>query len=239
MKLIDVAKDFASEEACLAYIETMRWPDGVACLACGCKRISQFVAVGRERTNSKGDVVRSPDRHLYQCLECKHQFSATTDTIFHDTHLPLHKWFFAVALMVDAKKGVSALQMQRDLTQGEGTRKEKKPAYKTVWYLCHRIRKAMEQGDPGRLTGRVEIDETYVGGRYDKRRKRGPWEKAPVVGVLERAKDGKCSTVRAMHVPNVTGKVLTGIVTNSVSPKAPMKRRAIADLARGAIITRR
>ena len=124
-------------------------------------------------------------------MACKFQFSATTGTIFNDTHLDLEKWFMAVALMVNAKKGLSALQMKRDL----------KVAYKTAWYLNHRIRKAMgliELADDEPLTGTVEVDETYIGGKYDKRRKRAKYDKEPVFGMVERA--GKA---RTYHVPQI------------------------------------
>src|ERR1019366_7279020 len=140
MNLIDAAKQFATPESCVDYLEAMRWPDGVTCLQCGGSKVSRIQTNDTERTrkNAKGKVrtVRVPGRILYQCQnpECGHQFSATTGTIFHDTHLPLDKWMMAVALMVNAKKGLSAKQLQRDLNI----------AYKTAWYLSHRIRKAME-----------------------------------------------------------------------------------------------
>ena len=113
--LIDVNAQFGAEENCLAYLETARWPNGVRCLACESDHISKFVAKGRERMNRKGEVVRSPDRHLYECLHCGRQFTATVGTIFNDSHLPLSKWFLAVAMMCNAKKGLSAKQMERDL----------------------------------------------------------------------------------------------------------------------------
>ncbi|MGH9445530.1 MAG: IS1595 family transposase, partial [Terriglobia bacterium] len=107
--------------------------------------------------------------------ECKHQFSPTAGTIFHDSHLPLKKGFMAIALICEAKKGISACQIQRHL----------KINYRTAWHLCHRIREAMKE-PAGILSGTVEVDETYIGGRYDRRRKRGPYEKTPVVGLVER-----------------------------------------------------
>ena len=181
--LIDVQREFATEEQCLAYLEAMRWPDGVRCLKCGLDRISKFVTKRSKRSKpyiskrtgeAKEHTIRS--RYLYQCLdsECGFQFSATTGTIFNDTHLPLPQWLMAVALMVNAKKGLSAKQMERDLGV----------SYPTAWYLCHRIRKAMEEGQPGLLTGTVEADETYVGGKYDRRRKRAPYEKQRVIGFV-------------------------------------------------------
>ena len=106
MKLIDVTKAFQSDEQCLAYLEDMRWPDGVRCPICGAKEVSKITR------KSKTKNVRA---QLYQCLEktCNSQFSATSGTIFHDSHLPLSKWFMAIALMIDAKKGMSALQLKR------------------------------------------------------------------------------------------------------------------------------
>lgn len=196
MNLIDVTADFATEDACLDYLERSRWNGTLACLECG------SVKVARIETKDK----RGKTRRIYQCNEkgCFHQFTATTGTIFHDTHLPLRKWFIAIALIVDAKKGMSALQMKRHL----------KCHYRTAWYLCHRIRKAMEEA-PGFLRGTVEVDETYVGGRYDKRRKRAPYEKVPVVGLIERK--GK---VYARKVKKVTGPTLVGMIRSRVLPEA-------------------
>src|ERR1017187_4032954 len=171
MNLIDVAKQFATPEACNDFLQEMRWPDGVRCVACESAKVSKYVkqAGTRTRKNAKTGELETkavPARILYICLDCKKQFSVTEGTIFNDTHLPLEKWYMATALMVNAKKGVSAKQLQRDL----GT------AYKTAWYLSHRIRQAMgllEAADEAPLTGTVEADETYIGSKkYDKRRKR-------------------------------------------------------------------
>ena len=198
MNLIDVTKEFGTPEACVNYLEAMRWPDGVTCLQCDGSKVSRIQTRDTERTrkNAKGEVrtVRVPGRIVYQCQDpkCGHQFSVTTGTLFHDTHLPLDKWFMTVALMVNAKKGLSAFQLKRDLGI----------AYKTAWYLSHRVRKAMELvelADAEPLTGTVEADETYMGSKkYDKRRKRAKYDKEPVFGVVER--DGRAKT---FHVPHV------------------------------------
>src|SRR5579863_345547 len=120
MKLIDVAKQFATPEACNDFLESMRWPDGVACLACEGKRVTKYVkkAGSRNRVNPKtgaSEVKAVPARILYICLDCNKQFSVTDGTIFNDTHLSLDKWFMATALMVNAKKGLSALQLKPDI----------------------------------------------------------------------------------------------------------------------------
>jgi transposase-like zinc ribbon protein len=166
ISLIAVYKTFGTTESCLAYLEATRWPEGVRCLVCGSKKVSKFVTneTTREITDEHGAVVKTarvPARHLYQCNEetCRFQFSATAGTIFDKSHLPLPVWFQAVALIVNAKKSVSAKQMQRDLGVN----------YRTAWHLKHRIREAM-QSEGGLFSGTVEMDATYVGGKYDRRR---------------------------------------------------------------------
>jgi len=133
--LIDVNRELGTEDQCLAHLEAARWPSGVACLKCGSVKVVKTESTVRARKGRKaGQVVKT--RHLYDCLEkeCGFQFSATTGTIFHDSHLALNIWFHAVALICNAKKSLSALQLQRDLGLG---------SYRTAWHLLHRIRKAM------------------------------------------------------------------------------------------------
>ena len=134
-QLID---QFGSEERCFAYLEKLRWPEGVTCPRCASKKIS-----------------RIETRDTFDCNDCRHQFSVRVNTTFHDSHLPLWKWFLAVYMMIQAKKGVSANQLKRTLGV----------SYKTAWYLCHRIRRAMQDMNAPKLGGTVEVDETYVGGK--------------------------------------------------------------------------
>jgi transposase-like protein len=165
MNLIDVTRQFGTLEACNDFLEKMRWPDGPECVHCDSKRVSKYVKNPGKRTKLNPDTgeleeKEIPARILYVCLDCKKQFSVGDGTIFNDTHLGLDKWFLAVALMVNAKKGISSLQLKRDI----------KVARKTAWYLNHRIRKAMgliEAADEEKLAGAVEADETYIGGKYD------------------------------------------------------------------------
>jgi transposase-like protein len=208
MNLIDVGKELGTEEQCLAYLEAARWPKGVECLKCGGSKVSKSVSTVKSRKT--GEVKKT--RHLYDCLDpkCRHQFTATTGTIFHDTHLPLTKWFMALAIICDAKKSVSALQMQRHL----------KVQYRTAWHLLHRLRKAMEPGQGGLLNGRVETDDTKVGGRYDKRRARAPWDKPIVFGLVQRAENGKPSIVRAFPIPRASAKAVTDAIRKNVSTSA-------------------
>ena len=185
MNLVKLAETFHSEEACRGYLSELRWPDGVQCPRCESKSIS----------NKK-------KRDQYDCNSCRYQFSVTSGTIFHDSHLPLWKWFLAVYLMMDSKKSISANQVKRML----------KVSYKTAWYLCHRIRKAIEEEKiKPQLDGTIEVDETFIGGRYDKRRKRLPWDKQAVMGLLQR--DGQ---FEARKIPTRSRQILTGIVRDRV-----------------------
>src|SRR5882672_10346493 len=168
MRMIDITAQFATETKCLDYLEHMRWPNGVACVHCGVMNVSTIT-----RKTGKNKRAR-----IYQCLEkeCGKQFSATSGTIFNDTHLPLTKWFLAIALICEAKKGISACQLQRHLGVN----------YRTAWHLAHRIREAMQDG--GLLTGVVEADRTYFSAR--KPRKGKPYVKKMetdvVLGMIER-----------------------------------------------------
>jgi hypothetical protein len=171
MKLIDIHKEFSTEDKCLDYLEKMRWPNGAACLSCGSMKVSRIT----RESKSKNRRTR-----VYQCLEkeCGHQFSATAGTIFHDSHLPLQTWFMAIAIICEAKKSVSACQMQRHLGLG---------SYRTAWHLCHRIRAAMAENDLVLDAPAVETDETYIGARVPRRHTREPRKaKRVVLGMVER-----------------------------------------------------
>lgn len=217
MNLIDVAKQFATPEACNDFLESMRWPDGVTCLACAGKRVSKYVKQEstRQRLSLKTGKMETktvPARILYVCLDCKKQFSVGEGTIFSDTHLSLDKWFTAVALMVNAKKGLSAKQIQRDLGC----------AYKTAWFLCHRIRKAMEDSAPETFKGIVEADATFTGGKFDKRRKRAKYGKQPVFGMVQRGTDQACSKVYAAPVLSEIKREVVPIIKDRVSRDATL-----------------
>lgn len=189
--LIEIKDELGTAEQCLAFLENLRWPDGVRCLQCGSARIGKYVSLGREKRDAEGVLTgtRCPDRHIYHCLDCKEQFTAMSSTIFNDSHLPLQKWMMAVAIMCNAKKGVSAKQLQRDLGV----------SYKTAWYLAQRIRQAMILGNwtDEKMTGTVEADETYIGGKYTKRSKRAKYDKPAVFGMIER----ETGRVHAKHIP--------------------------------------
>jgi transposase-like protein len=198
MNLIDVTKTFPTDDECLQYIEQMRWPEGkVRCTVCGNDRISRITR------KSKSKNVR---KSLYQCLEptCKQQFSATSGTIFNDSHLPLHKWFMALAIVIDAKKSISANQLKQHLGIG---------SYRTAWYMAHRIRKAMEDGSPFEMSGVVEVDETYIGGKTRRRGIRKPKPpKDMVVGLRERG-----GRVKFVHVPDLKRGSYKAVIEKHIS----------------------
>src|SRR6202047_5673325 len=108
MRMIDVTAKFNADDKCLDYLEAMRWPNGVACVHCGVMNVSKIT---REKAG------KNKRARIYQCLEkeCGKQFSATSGTIFNDTHLPLTTWFLAIALICEAKKGKSAKELERNL----------------------------------------------------------------------------------------------------------------------------
>ncbi len=195
MNLVEVIREFKTDEECRKYLEFLRWPDGIRCNRCSSsniRRLSVEVKIGR-----KGHK-RTELREVIECKICEYQFTVTAGTIFHDSHLPLTKWFLVVALMCESKKGISANQIKRAL----GCQ------YRTAWYLCHRIRKAMESGDlfTGKLGsdgGIVESDETYIGGKFDRRRKRARYEKPAVMGMLERQ-----GRIKVKMIPTASRKVL-------------------------------
>ncbi|MCH9035986.1 MAG: IS1595 family transposase [Chloroflexi bacterium] len=163
MNLMKLVERFHSEENCREYLEGLRWPNGIECPRCGSEKIS-----------------RSYTRNQYDCnLSCGYQFSVTSGTMMHDTHLPLRKWLVAAYLMIEAKKGVSANQLKRTIDV----------SYKTAWYLCHRIRAAMTEAYPVPLKGIVEVDETWVGGKVKGMGRGYKGNKAIVVGAAQR--DGK------------------------------------------------
>jgi transposase-like protein len=181
----------------------MRWPHGIRCPVCGCDKVSKIT----RKMTSKNKRTR-----IYQCLEetCKQQFSATSGTIFNDSHLPLTKWFMALALIVDAKKSISANQLKQHLGIG---------SYRTAWYMAHRIRKAMEKNEPANLDGIVGVDETYIGGKHRKPQGisekgfqgRSTQKKSVVIGLRQRG-----GPVKMVHVIDAKSETIRKVVEQHV-----------------------
>ena len=184
MKLID---EFGDEDACREYLERLRWPNGLACIKCGSMAVTDL-----------------PNRNLFQCSDCRYQFSVTTDTIMHDTHLPLRKWLVAIYLIIEGKKSISARQLGRTINV----------AYKTAWHLCHRIREALKTPDT-LLSGIIEVDETWIGGAAVGKGRHYMKNKSLVVGAIERGGD-----VRLKHVSSTSKKVLHQFIDENISDDA-------------------
>ena len=199
MNIREAHEKFGTDEQCLEYIGKMRWPDGIVrCPACGGKDVKRV-----ERTADS----KNRRKWFYLCIEktCHTQFSPTSGTLFSDTHLPLIVWFQAITLMLNAKKGISAKQLQRDLGIG---------GYKTAWYLNHRIREAMAEGAIPKLGGIVEIDETYIGGKQKgKGVYYGKKQKQPVVGLRQRK-----GPLRFIHTKDAKAATLREIIAEHVGP---------------------
>jgi len=188
---------FQDEDKARERLEALRWADGVVCPHCG--------SIG---THYKLEG-KSHRKGLYKCADCREQFTVTVGTVFERSKIKLHIWLQAVHLMCASKKGVSAKQMERMLGV----------TYKTAWFMCHRIREAMNvKADTplGSTGGAVEADETYWG-NVEKKSKtaRGYAHKMKVVSLIER--DGE---KRSFHVANVTAKTATPILREQVAQKA-------------------
>jgi transposase-like protein len=204
MNLIDITKKFQTDAECFEFLESQRWPDGVVrCVTCGNDRISRI-------TRKTSATTKNKKAQIYQCLEktCKQQFSSTSGTVFNDTRLPILTWFMAAEMVMSAKKGMSAVQVQRHL----GIK-----SYQTAWHMVHRIREGMDQKDASPMTGVVEIDETYVGGRTKRRFNRANEPKAPkdvVVAMRERSSKNSKTTgrVRYFHVKDAKASAIGPIL---------------------------
>jgi ISXO2-like transposase domain/Transposase zinc-ribbon domain len=207
MHLINVVAKYKTEDECIDHLIAMRWPMGVCCIRCGEQNVQEMRIAASTRKNGK----HIPARRLFRCMrpECDgYQFTAKAGTIFDKSHLPLTKWFMAIGLITAAKKGMSALQVARHLDM-EGS-------YKTVWYLCHRIREAMQDGGE-LLTGVVETDTTWMSPR--KPRKGRPQPKNPnrsaVLGMIERG--GK---LRLIPVADEKFVILAPVMRDNIDKEA-------------------
>src|ERR1700686_3083847 len=191
MTLPEVNNLYSTDDRCRELLERLRWPEGVTCPRCKDTRVSRLKEYAR-----------------YECVGCEYQFTATSGTIFHDSHLPLPIWFVSVLLLCEAKRGMSAMQLKRTIWGLN------KGSYKTAWYLCHRIRAAMKEVDQPMLEGTVEVDETYVGGRPPRGSKPGRGTpKEVVIGIRQRGGD-----LRFFHASDARSGTLAKYIAECVSP---------------------
>jgi len=177
---------FADQDRAHAHFAQVRWPNGIACISCG------------------SSTVRGISRRRWRCADCKRDFTAKLGTIFEDSPLGLDKWLPAIWLLANAKNGISSMELHRALGVTQ----------KTAWFMLHRVRVALKLRSFDKLSGEVEADETFVGGKLRHKRRThyhvpsgmkavGPVGKTPVLGMMERKGD-----VRAFVIPDVRKKTL-------------------------------
>ncbi|HKR02986.1 MAG TPA: IS1595 family transposase [Bacteroidia bacterium] len=187
--LHDIYTAFPDNDSCRKHLEQLRWNGNPTCPHCG----------------STTEPYKLKDGKTYECAEkkCRQKFTATVGTIFENTKVPLQKWFLAIYLASSHKKGISSLQLHRDIGVTQ----------KTAWFMLHRIRLMLADKQPKMLSGVVEADEVYIGGVLKNKHK---WQrdqykidgidtKQPVLGILQR--DGK---IKFIHLKEVNRKVLIG-----------------------------
>lgn len=184
---------FPSEEACASYLSRVRWLDGFVCQACG------------------GSKAWSTARQQLRCSACQHQTSVIASTVLEGTRKPLRVWFQAMWYVTSQKNGGNALGLKRILGFG---------SYQTAWSWLHKMRRAMVRPGRDRLSGRVEVDETYVGGKEEGVRGRHTEKKAIVVVAIEVREPKGFGRVRFRQVPDVSADSLVPFVRDVIVPES-------------------
>lgn len=193
--LVDLLLYFKDEQTCRDYLELIRWNGKIVCPYKECKH---------------DHVFKYTDGKRYKCAKCQRQFSVKVGTIFEDSKISLQKWFAAIYLITSHKKGISSLQLHRDLGVTQ----------KTAWFMLHRVRHTLLISPTEKLTGIIEADETFIGGKESNKHKskqtagtqgRSSLTKTPVLGIIERG-----GQLRAIKVLNTRGYSLRPFIVNNV-----------------------
>src|SRR5436853_3386879 len=189
---------FGTDEQCREYLFKARWPEGFRCAACG-----------------HDDAYTLKTKIVYECVACRKQHSLLAGTIFEQTKTSLAKWFLAIYLVTSSKGGIAATELQRQLGLG---------SYGTAWSWLHKLRKAMVRPDRQPLAGRVEADETHVGGPRPGKRGRGAAGKALVGGAVEagrgEARGRRLGRLRLAVLPDASAASLEGFLAANVAEPA-------------------
>ncbi len=192
---MELEKQFATEEACKDYLFRLRWPNGFVCPRC----------------HAKGNWTATRGR--FMCRKCQHQTTATAGTIFQDTHKPLTMWFRAVWHVTSQKNGASAMSLQQELGLG---------SYSTAWTWLHKLRRAMVRPGRDRLSGTVEVDETYWGSEEEGMIGRQTESKALIVVAVEDT-GKKIGRIRMKRIPDTTRGTLHRFIAEAVEPGSTIR----------------
>jgi transposase-like protein len=188
--LTELEEQFSSEKECRKYLFQLRWPEGFRCPICG------------------GEKAWPVRQMLYQCASCNRQVSVIAGTIFEGTRKPLVIWFRAIWWIVSQKNGASALGLKRILGLG---------SYETAWTWLHKVRRAMVRPGRDRLAGRIQVDETYLGGLEEGVRGRQTFKKA-LIAVAAEEKGKAIGRIRMLRIPDASAIRLRSFIVQSIEP---------------------
>jgi transposase-like protein len=183
---------FHDDEEARKHLEAIRWPNGPVCPHCG----------GLDRIKKLGGKSHRPG--LYKCYDCEGHFTVTVGTVMESSRVPLHKWFLAIYWLCSSKKGISSHQLHRMLGV----------TYKTAWFMTHRIREAMREGTLAPMGGAgstVEVDETFIGRKEGRSKKRGYAHKHAVLSLVDRN-----GNARSFHVSGTSTKDVLPVLQNNI-----------------------